>query len=397
MSLSEIKSAVDKIGENFDEFKKQADARLKRIDGRNEVCMEVFEGMKKALGAGGSIDLPSLVDRVEEMEARANTPGKPRSGVKSLAAEIQEHDSFKQCVEGRSSQVSFEIKGRSLLREYKDALTTNLNTGSPSSTIPVQAVRIGGMANDPRRAIRILDVLPHQPLTETNAFEYLKLADAYSPNAAIQTQEGDQKAEAAIPAYLETGKVFTVANHIPISTQLLSDLPTLERWVSGLLTYSCLLQLESQIIVGSSSLVTGLLETAPTVMTNTKTSKADKIGEAAATLATLGWNPNTVLLNPLDEFDIESEKATGGNEQYVSPPSGGGKFWKLNPVATPVIAQGTALVFDSSQATIFDRESINVVIGTVNDQFVRNMRTLLVEGRFGFAFAAASAIKRVSL
>ena len=79
------------------------------------------------------------------------------------------------------------------------------------------------------------------------------------------------------------------------------------RWVEGLLTYSCLLQLESEIIVGGSSSVTGLLEAAPTVMVNAKTSKSDKIGEAADHLALLGWNPNTVLLNPLDEFDIERE------------------------------------------------------------------------------------------
>ena len=84
-------------------------------------------------------------------------------------------------------------------------------------------------------------------------------------------------------------------------------------------------------------------------MTNSKTSKADKLGEAAAVLATLGWNPNIVLIHPLDEFDIESEKATGGNEQYVSAPNGG-KF-QVGTCRNSQVPQGTALVLDSSQAT----------------------------------------------
>src|SRR6202008_4284659 len=115
-------------------------------------------------------------------------------------------------------------------------------TGSPGSTIPIQAIRLPGIANDPRRRLTLLDVLPHQPVRDTNAFEYLRLEDSYAPNAAV-VAEGRVKPEATIPATLQTGKLFTVANHIPISTQLLSDLPFIKRWVEGLLTYACLLQL----------------------------------------------------------------------------------------------------------------------------------------------------------
>jgi HK97 family phage major capsid protein len=336
-------------------------------------------------------DLADALNTREENEARQ---GGPRGrGQKSLGQTIFEHEDF--VAARKAGQGSFELQGRSLLTEFKTDLGTNLMGGSPGSTIPVQAVRLPVITNDPRRRLTLLDVLPHQPVGTTNAFEYLRLEDGYAPNAAV-VGEGASKPEATIPATLQTGNLVTVANHIPMSTQLLSDLPTIRQWVEGLLIYACLLQLEAQIIVGASSSITGLLEVAPTPMTNTKTSKADKIGEAAANIALLGWNPDTVLLNPLDEFDIESEKATGGNEQYVSPPSGG-KYWRLQPVATPTIPQGTSLVFDRSQSAIFDRETIGVHIGTVNDQFTKNMRTLLVEGRFGFAFYAATAIKRVEL
>ena len=129
-------------------------------------------------------------------------------------------------------------------------------------------------------------------------------------------------------------------------------------------------------------------------MTNTKTSKADKIGEAAATSPC--WDGTRTPCSSIGLTSSRSRVSEPSAEtSSMSVPPSGGKFWRLQPVATPTIPQGTALVFDRSPSAIFDRETIGVQIGTMNDQFTRNMRTVLVEGRFGFAFFAASAIKRV--
>jgi HK97 family phage major capsid protein len=382
--LAEIRAALERSNSNANELFTQFKSRIEKLEQEAKAGRDVMGEAMKLIK-----DLTAALDAREDAESRGKNPSLRNQ--KGLGQTIFEHEDFATARKG--SDVRFALDGRSLLQEYKTTLGTNQFADSPSSTIPIQALRLDGIANDPRRRLTLFDILPRRPVSGTNAYEYLKLNDAYAPNAAV-VAEGASKPEANIPVSLETGNLVTIANHIPVTNQLLSDFPAIRSWIEDLLLYACLVQLESQIIVGASSSITGLLEIAPTPMTNTKTSRADKIGEAAAHIALLGWNPNTVLLNPLDEFEIESEKASGGNEQYVSPPSGG-KFWRLTPVATPTVPQGTALVFDRSQGSLVDREQIGVAIGTVGNQFTENKRTILLEGRFGFYFSAASAIKRV--
>ena len=65
-------------------------------------------------------------------------------------------------------------------------------------------------------------------------------------------------------------------------------------------------------------------------------------------------------------------------------------------VETNALAAGTALIGDFSKAVLFDRKALAITLGTINDQFVRNMVTLLGEIRAGFGVIRPSAFVKAT-
>jgi hypothetical protein len=91
----------------------------------------------------------------------------------------------------------------------------------------------------------------------------------------------------------------------------------------------------------------------------------------------LGWNADLVILNPTDFFSFASERATGGDNQYVAASGwtapAGGTVWGMRKALTPFLTQGTAIVLDSSQFPV------------------------LAEGRWGLGKFSPSALLTVDL
>jgi hypothetical protein len=88
------------------------------------------------------------------------------------------------------------------------------------------------------------------------------------------------------------------------------------------------------------------------------------------------------------------------DQHFVGPgPCGVGapRLWGVPVVDTDALAAGTALVGDFSKAVLFDRQSLAVTLGTINDQFIRNMVTVLGEVRAGFGVIRPVAFVRATL
>lgn len=64
---------------------------------------------------------------------------------------------------------------------------------------------------------------------------------------------------------------------------------------------------------------------------------------------------------------------------------------------TFALTAGTALVGDFSKAVLFDRQSLAITLGTINDQFVRNLVTVWGEIRAGFGVIHPSAFVKATL
>ena len=101
--------------------------------------------------------------------------------------------------------------------------------------------------------------------------------------------------------------------------------------------------------------------------------------------------PNAVLMNPTNFSAIRlarenTASATLGN-YLMGPPSATGEVtvWGLRVVESLYVPAGTVIVGDfDSASTLYDREQGQVRVGYIDQQFVRNMQTILAELRAAF-------------
>src|SRR5262249_23710966 len=94
---------------------------------------------------------------------------------------------------------------------------------------------------------------------------------------------------------------------------------------------------------------------------------------------------NAVVMHPTDAEALVELKDSQG--RYL----GAGPFgavqpiiWGIALIESEAVPAGTALIGDFTKALILDREQTTFAVGTVNDDFVRNIARILAEMRAGF-------------
>lgn len=237
--------------------------------------------------------------------------------------------------------------------------------------------------------------------------------------ATASTGSSGTKPESALTFEQASAPVVTIAHWIPITRQAIADAAQLQTYVEGRLLVGLDRRLNSQIINGdgSGANMTGILNTTGIqALDNTATTgywathalpsagtdreNFDRILRATTLIDTVGDATATfVALNPMD---VEAFlMIVDGNSNYLagSPYSAAGlaTLRGLRVVKDRNIAAGTALVGDGTMAAVWDREDANILIDTINDQFIRNMLTILAELRAALTVFRPVAFAEVDL
>lgn len=374
-------------------------AEIKRLDGEFIVAKADFELEAMNSRPMGRRTEPGGIG-VHGLSTRAAA----RPGV--TFDSVLRHSQIQDVASGRVKH-SGEIPMPGLLETLNELPLTSETPDSPpmSEQYLVAPVRRDRFANDPRLRFSLLRMLPTIPMTLGNELEFPRLEDDEDGElreAEYQGTEGASKKESSFASQMVSFYINTIAHWKRVSKQVLSDVPLLRGQLTSLLTYGVLKKLERELVTGDGvgRRIRGLA-TAATAFTGTKTG-VDAIGECAATLATAGWNPDLVVLHPLDYFGFASERAEAGDGQYVA---GGGwaapaetGVWGLSKALTPFLTQGTALVLDSSQVSILDRMNATLVVEQGgHENTIKNLVTLLAELRAGLAIFSPAAIRSVDV
>lgn len=223
------------------------------------------------------------------------------------------------------------------------------------------------------------------------------------------------KPESAIAFDQVTEAVVTIAHWIPITKQTLWNAPELRSYIEGRLIDGLRMREDAQLLNGDGvgENLTGLLNVSgvqaldaayftanPVSGAGNDNENFDRVLRARTLVATVGRaTANFVVMNPLDHEVFMS--TTDANHQYF----GAGPFaagnvptlWGMRTVVNENIAAGTVLVGDGREATIFDRMQAQISVGTIDNQFVRNQRTILAENRLGLAVFRPQAFAAVEL
>jgi HK97 family phage major capsid protein len=292
------------------------------------------------------------------------------------------------------------------LLEAKALITSA--TGSAGSL--VQNDVQPGVLSILQREINVLDIIPRLQ-TDSDTIEWVR-EDTFTNNAAMvaeataTTGTTGTKPESALAYSTQTTPIRTMAHWIPVTNKTLSDAPQIRGIINTRLLLGLSLALETQILTGDGTgeNFTGILNTTTNVQGLGTDNVLDAIFKGRTLVRVTGKaRPNAVIMHPTNWQAARlarENSATGTLGGYLmGPPStvGANTLWGLPVVESEAITLNTALVGDFAMGcTLFDREQAVIRVGLVNDQFIRNMQTLLAELRAAFIVWRPTAFTRVT-
>jgi HK97 family phage major capsid protein len=194
------------------------------------------------------------------------------------------------------------------------------------------------------------------------------------------------------PTYEEVSEeVKKVAGTIKISKEMLADLAFIQSEINTDLMEAIASQIEDSLINGAGGAeINGLLGYAQTFTAGSFAgaipfaNETDVIRVAIAQIQAANFEPTHVVLNPNDVAKMQLTKTNTGEytfPMFLVDNMGVQTVATLPIVSTTNIAAGTFLVGDMTKSNVRVREDINMQVGYVNDDFQRNMVTILAEAR----------------
>lgn len=290
-----------------------------------------------------------------------------------------------------------EVKSLSEVNQGRVSLNVKatLTTGATS----------GGSLDVPTRDQTVL--LPKQRLTvrdlltvlsiSTGAVEYATQTRA--PTAAGMVPEGGAKPESAIDWELRTTASKVIAHWVKASRQILEDLPQLRDLIDTEMRYGLAIKEEQQLLSGdgTGANLMGMIPSATAYsdpLDLTQPNEIDTVGTAILQTAMADFPANGIIMHPADWWrmrllkDNEGKYILGDPQAVVQP-----SLFGLPVVVTKAMAVDRFLVGDFTAAgTLYDRWQPRVETGYVNDDFTRNLVTVLAEERVAFAVKQPTAL-----
>lgn len=237
--------------------------------------------------------------------------------------------------------------------------------------------------------------------------------------ATATTGSSGLKPESALAFEQATAAVKTIAHWIPITRQTLRDAPQLRTYVEQRLLDGLKLREDAQILNGDGLgenllgltehtgvqvlddvATTGYFATNPVADAGGRNENFNRVLRGKTMVRSVGrTQANFVVLNPVDLEAFLTTTEAGGKYFGAGPFSGASipNLWGLSIIESEHQTEGEAVVGDGRAAAVWDRMQAQILIDTINDQFIRNMLTLLAEERLALTVFRPQAFAIVSL
>ncbi|MBO1903999.1 phage major capsid protein [Microvirga sp. 3-52] len=326
---------------------------------------------------------------IEQKMARPRGGDGYDSTPKSLGAKFIEQDGLKDFAQRNARNDRFQF-------ETKATLTSSTSNAAGSVGAGIQAYRDPNIVPLVQRRPIIRDLLTVLQMSG-NAVEVLKQTGR--TNNAAPVAETALKPESDMQFGLDTVPARVIAHWTKASRQVLDDVPQLMGIIDTELLDGLALKEEVQILNGDGTgqNLEGLIPQATDFAAPfpvTDPTMLDTLGLAILQGA-LAEHPATgIVMHPSDWTRITLMKDADGNYIMGAPGTSiDQRVFGLPVVVTQAIAQDTFLLGDwRAAATLYDRWTARVEVGTVNDDFIRNLVTVLAEERIALAAKDTTAL-----
>jgi len=396
----------------FEKTAKQADAEDREFTAEERAAVETLLAEAKTIKTKldrlkADASMRDQIDQLlgdERSRASASDPSRGRrSGIRvSLGQLFVDSDVYKafrnQTKAVRGSRWSTGVV--ELQSELLDS-----DTGSPGSggDLIVPDYRPGILPLLFRR-LTVADLIA-PGTTDSNAIIYMR--ETAFTNNADTVAEGAVKPESGLRFDQETDRVYKIAHWLPVTEEMLEDVPALRSYIDARLRLGVQLAEEDKLLNGAASPaeLTGILHRVglrpPVSGGSGGAANADAIFQQMMGIFNDAFvMPDGIVMNPLNWQTIQlmkdSSGAYMGGGPFNTPPVP--RLWGQPVVPTPAIVAGTALVGAfRSAAQIFRKGGIRVEASNSHDDyFIRNLVAIRAEERLALAVYRPGAFGTVT-
>lgn len=314
----------------------------------------------------------------------------------SLVVDDPAYERLRASGESGSTFATVEVRGsmfnhNEAYRTLVDSGLGNAGTANSGELLPQ-----GTPVLPPQRQRRLFvrDVISVQE-TGLASVPYIR---EYNPEVnvlgASATAEGVAKPEVQIQWDPDDAPVRKIAAWIPVTTEIIDDVPTLQGYINNRLTYSLAVREELLILNGSgvSPQIKGILQFAGVQTQAFVTGdQVGTLGMAIGKVEAVDGEADAIAIEPITYWTmVTSRHATqmdngfGGGVPYGNPSN---TPWGLPTIRSRAVAVNTAIVGSWRMgATLFDRMQTQVRIGNQHsDFFTTNKVAILAEERVALA------------
>jgi HK97 family phage major capsid protein len=364
---------------------------------RTKDAGDPFDLLSKKIGEMAEV----TTKRLEQVEAKANVatesvrqveqqlarprfgdgiPTRPDSWGEQFTK--SQGDAIKQLSESNRGRVSLAVKATL--------------TGGAASAGGLEVPSRDATAMMPRRRMTIRDLM-NVIQVESGTVEYAQ--QTTRTNNAATVAETAAKPESDMAWELKTTSAKVIAHWVKASRQILEDAPMLRDMIDTELRYGLGLAEEGQLLYGDGigSNLSGLVTNATAFadpLSLVAPTMIDIIGSAILQTALADFAPDGIVMHPSDWMrlrllkDNDGRYILGDPQSQVTP-----QLFGLPVVATQAMTVDKFLVGSFANAgTLYDRWQPRVEVGYENDDFTKNLVTVLAEERIALAVKWGDAL-----
>jgi HK97 family phage major capsid protein len=385
-SVAELAAEIKaEHAKSLDEVKAKAEEALGKAANGETLTASLKEQTDDAL-----LKMNGLTEQLAEIEqkmARAGGEGAERR--KTLGEQFVSDERVKGWIENEPTS------GKADLR-VKATLTTLTTDAAGSVGDGAAPTRLPGVVEMPQRRMTIRDLITPGQM-DGNTLEYVQ--EVGFNNNAAPVAEGAAKPGSDIQLDLISTGAKVIAHWMKASRQALSDVSQLRSMIDQRLLYGLAYAEENQLLNGD-----GTGQNLSGLVTNSTAYSAEFTPASASIIdtmrlamlqAALAEYPATGhVMHPTDWARVELTK--DGDQRYlIGNPQGTAAptLWGLPVVATPAMTIDKFMTGAFRMAAqLFDRWDARVEVGYVNDDFTKNLVTILAEERLALAVYRPEAL-----
>ena len=369
------------------QFKGLEDLISKKLDS-SEIESLKKDGTLSAEIKGEVVRLANELKSLKEVAPVAQFKSVEQDLAEQLSLKKSEIDSIK---DGDSKKIVLSVKAAA-------TMTTGNVTAVGTNGLSMLLNQFeGGITPLPRSAPFFADLFASAP-TSGNTISYAEMKNP--DGGAGMTGEGSAKTQADFDLVEAKTNVRKITSYIKTSKEALDDIPALAGEINNELVTLIKLKKDSEVLSGA-----GTGNTLSGVITNATAFTGGALALAVVTpnnydvlvagitqIATAevisgqpaGFMANVIVMNPSDVALMKLTK--DANKNYIFPVTlpGSTSVMEVPVISNARMTAGDFLIMDSSKGNLRIKEDITLSVGYENDDFTKNLVTILAEMRLAF-------------